>query len=409
MSSQAEWTWLIYMAGDNNLEGAGKEDLDEMQIVGSDSKVKIVVQFDTEQNKTTRYLVEKNNLKVLEEMPGVNCGDPKVLTDFIKWGTKNYPAKYYLINVWNHGGGWENLPSDYNWENVRASNPLKQSKIKKFKRALFVTTMKKINRKIHSSPNPDRLIAMDVGSQDYLDNQELRKAIYEGLPNGRKIDILGCDACLMNMVEICYENKDVADYMVGSEEIEPGSGWPYTMILKKLASNPEMSPRELSKVITQDYGKYYEDEGDKIADQFVTQSAIDLAQIKSTADSVNDLAEILIKELNNVIPGVSAAKEKAQKFSTPEYIDLLSFLEQLTKWLPNNNEIKDAVKKISDKIKGPTSSLVIANATWGDRVKDAHGVSIYFPTAENYSPDYSDLLFSKDCKWNEFLTKLFSA
>lgn len=99
MSSQAERTWLIYMAGDNNLEWAGKEDLDEMQIVGSDSKVKIVVQFDTEQNRTTRYLVEKNNLKVLQEMPGVNCGDPSVLTDFIKWGTKNYPAKYYLINV----------------------------------------------------------------------------------------------------------------------------------------------------------------------------------------------------------------------------------------------------------------------------------------------------------------------
>lgn len=94
MSTQAEWTWLIYMAGDNNLEGAGKEDLDEMQKVGSDSKVKIVVQFDTEENKTTRYLVEKNNLKVLEEILGVNCGDRMVLTDFIKWGTKNYPAKY---------------------------------------------------------------------------------------------------------------------------------------------------------------------------------------------------------------------------------------------------------------------------------------------------------------------------
>jgi cysteine peptidase C11 family protein len=409
MSSQAEWTWLIYMAGDNNLEGAGKEDLDEMQIVGSDSKINIVVQFDTEQNKTTRYLVEKNNLKVLQEMPGVNCGDPKVLTDFIKWGTKNYPANYYLVNVWNHGGGWENLPADYNWENVRSSNPLKQSKIKQFRRALFVTTIKKIHRKIRSSPNPERLIAMDVGSQDYLDNQELRKAIFDALPNGRKIDILGCDACLMNMVEICYENKDVADYMVGSEEVEPGSGWPYTMILKKLAVNPEMTPRELSKVVTQEYGKYYDNEGDKIADQFVTQSAIDLAQVNSLADSVNELAEILIKDLNNVLPGVTVAKDKAQRFSTPEYIDLLSFCEQLTKRLPNNNEVKDAVKKISDKINGPTSSLVIANVTWGDTVKDANGVSIYFPTAQNYSADYSDLLFSKDCKWNEFLTKFFSA
>jgi Clostripain family len=413
MSSQAEWTWLIYMAGDNNLEGAGKEDLDEMKKVGSDTKINIVVQFDTEANKTTRYLVEKNNLKVLQEMPGVNCGDPNVLTEFIKWGTKNYPAKYYLVNVWNHGGGWENLPADYNWDNVRgsirASNPLKQTKINRLTRALFVTTIKEVHRKIQRSPDPYRLIAMDVGSQDYLDNQELRKAIYGGLPNGKKIDILGCDACLMNMVEICYENRDIADYMVGSEEVEPGSGWPYTMILKKLSSNPEMSPRDLSKVIAQEYGQYYENEGDKMADQFVTQSAIDLAQVKSVADSVNELAEIFIKDLNKLKKDVSFARDSAQKFSTPEYIDLVSFLEQLTKELPNNKEVKDAVKKISDKIKGPTSSLVIANATWGDRVKDANGVSIYFPTKENYLPDYSDLLFSKDCKWNEFLTKLFSA
>jgi Clostripain family len=179
MSSQTQWTWLIYMAGDNNLEGAGKEDLDEMMKVGSDSKISIVVQFDTEENKTTRYLIEKNNLKVLQEMPGVNTGDPKILTDFIKWGTKNYPAKYYLVDVWNHGGGWENLPADYNWENIRASNPMRQGKIKRLRRSLFKTTIKKI----HSLPGPKRLIAMDAGSQDYLDNQELRKAIFDGLPN----------------------------------------------------------------------------------------------------------------------------------------------------------------------------------------------------------------------------------
>jgi hypothetical protein len=32
-------------------------------------------------------------------MPDINTGDPKILTDFIKWGTKNYPAKCYLVDV----------------------------------------------------------------------------------------------------------------------------------------------------------------------------------------------------------------------------------------------------------------------------------------------------------------------
>jgi len=399
------------MAGDNNLEGSGKEDLDEMMKVGSDSKTSIVVQFDTEENKTTRYLIEKNKLTVLQEMPGVNTGDPKILTDFIKWGTKNYPAKYYLVDVWNHGGGWENLPADYNYENLRSSNPIRQGKLKRFRRSIFKTTIKKID----SLSGPQKAIAIDVGSHDYLDNQELRKAIFDGLPNGKKIDILGCDACLMNMIEICYENKDVVDYMVGSEETEPGDGWPYTMILNKLTNNPQMSSGELAKVITQQYGEYYKNEGDKMTQQNkmpqqnVTQSALDLGQIKSLADSVNKLAEILIKDLVSVTPGVLTARQKAQKFSMPEYVDLLSFLQQLTKWLPNNDEIKGVVKEISDKLEGASNPFVIANAKFGDGVKDASGVSIYFPADKYaYSPDYADLLFSKDCKWNEFLTKLFS-
>jgi predicted RNA-binding protein with PIN domain len=53
MSTQADWTWLVYMAGDNNLEGAGKEDLDEMKEVGSSSELNIIVQFDTE-DKTSK-------------------------------------------------------------------------------------------------------------------------------------------------------------------------------------------------------------------------------------------------------------------------------------------------------------------------------------------------------------------
>jgi len=44
----AEWTWLVYMAGDNNLEGAGRVDLSEMQKVGSTAQVNVLVQFDTE-------------------------------------------------------------------------------------------------------------------------------------------------------------------------------------------------------------------------------------------------------------------------------------------------------------------------------------------------------------------------
>jgi hypothetical protein len=403
MSSQAEWTWLVYMAGDNNLEGAGREDLDEMKNVGSTAQVNILVQFDTEENKTTRYLIEKDKLTVLQELPGVNSGDPTVLTQFIKWGTTKYPARHYLVDVWNHGGGWENLPADYNYDSIRASKPMLVSKVKRFRRSLFRTTI----RKIHDRPPQLRAIAIDVGSHDYLDNKELRDAISNALSDGKKIDILGCDACLMNMLEICYENKDVVDIMVGSEETEPGAGWPYTTILEKLTSRPNLSPADLAKTITQDYGEYYKKNGDIISDQSATQSALDISHIHPVADSVNELASILIKKIREVAGGIALAKDKAQKFTYPEYIDLASFLNELIKWLPQDKEVENAAKKVLNMLNAQTNGFIIANSTWGEKVKRACGVSIYFPTAESYLADYDDLAFSKECNWKKFLETLF--
>jgi hypothetical protein len=289
MSTQSQWTWLIYMAGDNNLEGAGKDDLNEMQQAGSTDEVNILVQFDTEENKTTRYRVEKNKLTTLQEMPGVNCGDPKVLSDFINWGTDNYPAEHYLIDIWNHGGGWENLPPDFDYDSIRIAKPTLASKLKRVKRSLFRTTV----QKIHELPPTERAIAIDCGSHDYLDNQELRSAIYSALPNGKKIDILGCDACLMNMLEIGYEMKDTANFMVGSEETEPSAGWPYYSILQKLISSPTMSPADLAKTIANDYGDWYQKNGDPVNDVAATQSALDMNQIGAITRAVNDLSDVL--------------------------------------------------------------------------------------------------------------------
>jgi hypothetical protein len=41
-----EWTFMVYLDGDNNLEGAGIDDFMEMSSVSSTEGMNIVVQFD---------------------------------------------------------------------------------------------------------------------------------------------------------------------------------------------------------------------------------------------------------------------------------------------------------------------------------------------------------------------------
>jgi hypothetical protein len=399
MDKISQWTWLVYMAGDNNLEGAGRDDLAEMKQVGSTADVNIIVQFDTEEKETTRYRVEKKKARVLQRLPGVDCGDPKVLTEFIKWGTQKFPAKHYLVDVWNHGGGWENLPPNYNYDAIRAAKPSRMAKLNRIKRALFRTTVKKI----HKRPADERAIAIDCGSHDYLDNQELRNGIYNALPSGNKFDILGCDACLMNMLEIAYEMKNTANYMVGSEETEPGAGWPYTAILKQLVDQPTMAPADVAKTIVTEYGKYFQKTGET-----ATQSALDLAQIQSVAAAVNELTEVLLADLHNVAGGVSLARDRAQKFEMPEYVDLGDLAGQIAQRLPQNTQVKTATDKILEALNPKTGkSVVIQNATSGSTVQRATGLSIYFPHPEDYAPDYSDLAFSKEGSWKKFLEEFF--
>lgn len=401
MTAKAEWTWLVYMAGDNNLEGAGRADLAEMKRVGSTPQVNVIVQFDTESNKTTRYRVEKNKLKTLTQMPGVDCGDPKVLTGFIKWGMKTFPAKRYLLDVWNHGGGWENLPSDYDYDSIRSAKPRAGSRLLRLKRALFRTTVKKIHRR----PAQQRAIAIDCGSHDYLDNQELRKAVADALPAGGKFDVFACDACLMNMMEIAYELKDCARLMVGSEETEPGEGWPYAAILKALVAKPAMAPEDVARLVVAEYGKYYKKTGDA-----VTQSALDLGRIAAAAGAVNQLADALLANVGATAGTVALARDRAQKFDSPEYIDLGDFAAQLAQRLPGDAAVQAAVRAVRALLDTSSpNSFVIANATCGAKMARANGVSIYFPHAEDYAPDYADLMFSRDGRWAALLSAIFKA
>jgi hypothetical protein len=399
MSQTGQWTWLVYMAGDNNLEGAGRDDLAEMKRVGSTADVNVLVQFDTEAKKTTRYRIEKNRLRVLQQMPGVDCGDPKVLTQFIQWGIQRYPAQHYLLDVWNHGGGWENLPADYNYDAIRLAKPQAAARLKGIKRALFRTTV----QKIHKRPGRQRAIAIDCGSHDYLDNQELRDGVFKALPAGRKLDILGCDACLMNMLEIAYEMKDTATFMVGSEETEPGAGWPYAAILKGLVAKPTMSPADLAKTVVTEYGKYFQR-----TQETATQSALDLEEIQAAAAAVDELAEVLLADLASVAGAVTLARDRAQKFEMPEYIDLGDFAAQLSQRLPQHAPIKAASDKVLQALRPATGTgLVIQNVTSGTKVQRASGVSIYLPLPEDYAPDYADLAFSQDRRWKAFLEALF--
>ena len=367
----AKWTWLVYMAGDNNLEREGGVDLREMQRVGSSANVNIIVQFDTERQRTMRYRVDKGRLTTLQSHRGVDCGDPKVLTDFIKWGAATFPADRYAVVIWNHGGGWEDDDVDYDAN--RGLKPRTTARKRKAQRSLFRTTHETIKHL-----GAARLIAIDCGAQDYLDNQELRAAFERA---NVKVDLLGCDACLMNMLEIAYEMRETATCMVGSEETEPGAGWPYAEILAALTKAPSMPTTELAGLIVDKHAAWFEAGKGSKWDDSATQSAFALGNVSKLADVVNAFAVALTADMKTSKSIISVAAQGALAFEEPSYIDLGSFASRVKDEAGKASAIGKAAQKVLDMLKRP-AGVVVKNRVWGDHVKDATGVSIFFPTSK---------------------------
>lgn len=365
----AEWTFMVYLDGDNDLEDAGIDDFMEMASVGSDENINIVVQFDRIPGYAISYgdwtncqrfrITSGMRPTVLNAVSDwgdgrggreVNMGDPRTLTDFVTWGMTNYPANHYAVILWNHGDGW---------------------------------------RAVTDARLPVKAVCWDdtSGLDEALETKEIKQALMDS----GGVDVIGFDACLMGMAEVAYEMKDVAQIMVGSEETEPGAGWPYHTLLADLEASPTLSPSALGAAIVRRYGESYNPR------TWATQSAIDLSLMDSLADSIRSLAEAIMGSDKS---DVFRARANSQYYDEIAFIDLYHFAELLVA-----ESVDSWIQTAAGSVMAGVEEAVIANDCNISR-PDSHGLSIYFPQRQaafdqNYNASVID--FPNDTRWDEAL------
>ena len=367
----AEWTVMIYLDADNDLESAGINDINEMEIIGSSSNVNIVVQADripgydiSNSNWTTtrRYYITQDSNPILinsefNDLGELNMGDPDTLVDFASWAVTKYPAKKYLMVIWNHGGGF---------------------------RSLSLTK---------------GIAQDDTSGKDIITMSELEDALSAiSVQMGKNIDIVGMDACSMAMIEVAYQIKDSADILVTSEELEPGDGWPYDTILAQLAANPTMSPTQLAIDIVDKYIFSY-------PFKQVTQSAIDLSYMDDLAGQLSSMADSIMSDTLTSKDAYLNAAYSSQHYSDyyHDFIDLYDFCNKVY-YYSNSFEVK-AIALI---IQQTLSNFAVINSGYnGESVSGSKGLSIYFPLYKEYdSGNYGNTNFARDTFWNEMLLSL---
>ena len=254
---------MVYMCGTDleSRSGMATRDLAEMAKANIGSNVHVVVYTGgcsrwnnniISTGKNQIYEVHSGGLKrVVDDDGNRAMTDPETLSRFIRFCGENYPANRNMLILWDHGGG---SVSGYGYDETKRSS----------------------------------------GSMT-LDG------INKALKNGRvQFDVVGFDACLMATLETGLMLEPYADYMVASEETEPGIGWYYTNWLTKLSNNTSMPTVEIGKNIVDDFVSTC---SSQCAGQSATLSVVDVAELSATAPeamrnfslSMTDLIKNILK------------------------------------------------------------------------------------------------------------------
>lgn len=360
--TEKEWTILTFLNGHNNLDEYGDLNINQMEVMGSNANFNIVVQWASLRAKTTKRLyiqkdsdMNKINSPVVDEIPTADMGDYKTLVEFVRWAAQKYPAKHYLVNVWNHGGGWKLMSqgsvviNDISWDDHTG----------------------------HKITTEQLGLAMD----------ESAKII------GHKVDIYASDACLMGMLEVAAEVEDSVQVFVGSEDLEPGAGWPYDKILAAWYGSKDLSPQMLGKLLAVEYRKSYQGGSNGTSD--VTMAAYDLSFLPAVESAVRTAATEIRRLTNSQLDAVRTVVSGSQYFYFSDYVDVGDFVKGLRGAGLGGAHL--------DGIDAAMKTFVVASEnTTGFR--KATGASMWIPTRKStYSTDqnrYAKLKFATRSNWN---------
>lgn len=414
-ASAAEWTFLVYVQANNSLCPFAQKNFTDMASIASHKDLNILVQWhDPNHNGVWRYKITGGKMVLDMHLPvNIDGNAAKDLVDSMNWAVTKFPSKKYALILWNHGIGildpvWGTQSMGFTSSTITAANPRIQIEgLTYLEEGPKKTTKKALLKREH------RGILFNERTKTYMNNQTLSSAlsaIKTTVLKNKKIDLIGMDACLMAMTEVCYQIRNYADYFVGSQEVELAFGWGYAPVIQRFIGNP--SPQEAAAGIVQSYENMYRN---KI--NFYTQSAIDLKLMDELRDSINLVVTKLTAcrdlDQRRTALMLKQARTQALQFSTSSYVDLHSFFQELLKSMQVNftkgtlrtPELEGAVANLKNAVDIASKYIeqsVIANAA-GKSLSRARGLSIYFPTNGPIEQSYMYTDFASDCGWNNLL------
>jgi len=387
---------MIYMDGKNTLESAALDDFKSMAKVGSTDSVNLIAELgrpekhpyntgDGNWRGVLRFRVTKGVPPLIANAinpndPNVlhaNMGDASTLANFVDWAEGQYPAKKYMLLIWSHGQGWR--------------LQLSQNRVQRFRGAGL--RLVALDEAVPVSRVPDdikggfRSVSIDDDYGRLMYNRDIEDRL-----QGRHFDIIGFDACLMGMIETAYAVRNLATFMVASEELSPDSGWQYGDWMNQVANSPNMDAAALNKILVDSYRSAYS--GSNV--ETSTLMSLDLRKIAAFAGSLSQFAQALQHALPSEAEAIATARHKAQTlgdwssqawFSCSSQdvmmfhgVDLGQFLSLYVE-ATQKADIKQQASELLSSVKSLTTNAFVSSPSGTQYSSSYSAISIYFPSS----------------------------
>lgn len=283
-------------------------------------------------NRTRRFVKEGNELVEVYDAPVTNMGESETLTDFLKFCKENYPADHTMVILTDHGGAM----TGFGWESIYGDDCL---------------TLKELT--------------------EGFDNA------YGLNEDNPPIDVLYYNACLMSNTDVINSMRGVTKYMIAGEEVGLSVSEYYGDLCKKLCDNPNMNAMQLGKSLIDCYVKELTSRGAMIgAPQQTGMCLLDMNIAPRVYDAYAELAKhilsdvadnprLLAKLSQNVSGSINFAEDSYKRYNCT---DLWLWIDGLSEIYP------DETIKIQNLI---DEAIMYKRAN--GYIKDAHGISVYFP------------------------------
>ena len=376
-----KWTFVCYLDGDNSLSSFAITDMNEMELVGSNADINIIVLYDSSGAADSKaYYVTYDTatpafgstvipLSSINSTWGteINMGNPQTAIDLMNYVYANYPAQKYAFDFWNHGGSW-------NW------------------------------MQCEDAVSSDELTALDT------------RIIYEKLraQNGRRylFDTLCFDECITADNEVAYDAKQYANYSVFSEDSIAGDGYDYTDVLNHLKTNPNMGGEEFGAWVCHEY----------YADYPTGTSLSTLAEVNNTAydydlmEAIENFGQKMRHKASTCNAAIKSAASAAMDWQSITYQpDLRHFAQLIASGISNatDAQINAAAWRVIALTASNSATDTYGSGTWQhnrpilihDANTNANGLTIYANQA--YDTTFNTLALATQSNWGKFVQNVW--